>query len=184
MKYYLNFVLGLEQEGSNVIYNPGDFEEKPVAISSPEIVKMIENFVSNFKKVAIVESPTVKKEKKPDIVDIQDSKPEATPDDKNESHKYEDDKSAINLRVVSGQAYICQKQNIQESSIEKLCEELVDYLKKCLSQLQKEKILSEELNSEFAGMREALELRNYLARFVKSKKKIYKSGYIYIISDS
>ena len=55
MKYTLSFSLTLERSGPLVIYNSETFAEKPIIVSVPEIVKLVECFIENFEEVGITE---------------------------------------------------------------------------------------------------------------------------------
>ena len=55
MKYTLSFSLTLERSGPLVIYNSETFAEKPIVVSVPEIVKLVECFIENFEEVGITE---------------------------------------------------------------------------------------------------------------------------------
>lgn len=55
MTYYINFALNLKKDNSNIIYNSELFADKPISITSPTVVKIIEEFIKGFENVGIVE---------------------------------------------------------------------------------------------------------------------------------
>jgi len=158
MKYTLNFSLKLQKNNSFIVYNPEAFAEKtPISISVPDVVKIFDHFIETFEKVGITEqsaNKTIPSEEKT--------------------------KDTTALTGLSATAYICQVQQLNQTALTKFCTELTEYLQKCCSDISKS-FLSEEVNLSIAGLREIIELRNYLARYTKSKKKAYQNGYLYIM---
>ena len=179
MKYHLLFALKLRQEESGVIYNSEGFIDRPVPISIPEITNIIRDFVNDFNEVAIVEPKTLKKPalKKASSSNENDSETAK----KNEHSKNGIEQNTNLLRGVAGKAYICQLKELNKCSLDRLCFEIATYLKKCLSEISPDQILSSKLASNFAGIREAIELRNYLSSFVEEPSDMYQNGYICII---
>ncbi|PZO36438.1 MAG: hypothetical protein DCF17_17320 [Shackletoniella antarctica] len=176
MKYNLNFSLNLERHEHCVIYNEKEFTEKPIQISVPDIVELVEQFLKSFEEVAITEqltsSPTPSKEKFKEESSAQ-GKPLI------------DSKSGIkpnSLRVVAAKAYICQSKDLDKKVLEQFCSDLTKYVQDGCSQISPENFLSEQVNLYVAGLREVLEIRNYLARYTKSKKKNYQNGYLYVVN--
>ncbi|WP_175551192.1 hypothetical protein [Spirulina major] len=85
------------------------------------------------------------------------------------------------LRGLSGEVYICQAKDLDQTALEKLCEDLVRYLKKFNLSLSSEKLLDNDISPQFSGLQEIIALRNYLTQYVKSAKKIYRDGYVYVM---
>jgi hypothetical protein len=179
MKYHLLFALKLKQEESGVIYESDGFIDRPVPISVPEITTIIKNFVYDFEQVAMVEPKLVKKHTSKKASNSNDTNSKTA--NKNEDSKDRLEQNASPLRGVAGKAYICQLKKLNKSSLDRLCLEIASYLKKCISEISPHEILSSELAADFAGIREIVELRNYLSSFVEEKSDTYQNGYIYII---
>lgn len=152
MKYTLSFSLKLERSGSLVIYNSKTFAEKPIIISIPEIVKLVECFIENFEEVGITEKL-----------------------DKGITKKLD------NLKGLSGTAYICESKELDQDILDKFCVKLTEYLQKCCSNISKHGLLSEQINLDISGLAEVIEIRNYLAKYTNSDKKSYEDGYLYIM---
>lgn len=157
MTYTLNFSLTLEKHHSYIVYNREAFAETPISISVPDVVKIFEHFIKTFEEVGITEQPA-----------------------NNTTPSEEKTKDTTALTGLSAKAYICQVQQLNETALTKFCTELTEYLQKCCSEISKS-FLSEEVNLSISGLREVIELRNYLAKFTQSKKKAYKNGYLYIM---
>ena len=157
MKYTLNFSLKLQKNNSFIVYNREAFAETPISISVPDVVKIFDHFIETFEKVGITEQPA-----------------------NNTIPSEEKTKDTTALTGLSATAYICQVQQLNQTALTKFCTELTEYLQKCCSEISKS-FLSEEVNLSIAGLREIIELRNYLARYTKSKKKAYQNGYLYIM---
>lgn len=176
MKYNLNFSSNLKRHEQCVIYNEKEFTEKPIQISVPEIVKLVEHFLETFEEVAITEQLTShstlngekSKEESPAQEDsLADSKPAIKP---------------TGLRGIAAKAYICRSKDLDKKALEQFCSDLTRYFQAGCSQISSENFLSEEVSIYIAGLREVLEIRNYLAKYTKSKKKNYQNGYLYIVS--
>jgi len=158
MKYTLNFSLTLEKRNSYIVYNPEAFAETPISISVPDVVKIFEHFINTFEPpVGITEQPAT-----------------------NTIPGEEKTKDTTALIGLSAEAYICQVQQLNKTDLTKFCTELTEYLQKCCSEISKS-FLSEEVNVSISGLREVIEIRNYLAKFTKSEKKAYQNGYLYIM---
>lgn len=157
MKYTLNFSLTLEKRHSYIVYNPEAFAETPISISVPDVVKIFEHFIKTFELLGITEQPA-----------------------NNTIPTEEKTKDTTALTGLSAKAYICQVQQLNETALTKFCTELTEYLQKCCSEISRS-FLSEEVNLSISGLREVIELRNYLARYTKSKKKAYQNGFLYIM---
>lgn len=84
------------------------------------------------------------------------------------------------LQGLSGDVYFCRAKELDKTALEKLCEDLVHYFKKFNLSLSSEKFLDSEVSPQFSGLQEVIALRNYLARYAKSAKKMYKNGYVYV----
>lgn len=173
MKYTLNFALKLEQDNSSIVYNSEGFTEKPIPISVPEIVTIFEHFIETFDEVGIIEKPNTK-------IPIRGENKGTKVDHK---EKLSDSKSVTldpPLKGLSGKAYICKSKELDEAILEKFYTDLIEYFQICCSKISPDNFLSEEINSDISGLREVIELRNYLAKYTKSKQKKYQDGYLYI----
>lgn len=176
MKYNLNFSSNLKRHEQCVIYDEKEFTEKPIQISVPEIVKLVEHFLEAFEEVAITEQltsyPTLNEEKSKE-------------DSPAQENSLVGSKPTIKLtapRGVATKAYICRSKDLDKKALEQFCSDLARYFQVGCSQISSENLLSEEVNIYIAGLTEVLEIRNYLARYTKSKKKNYQNGYLYIAS--
>jgi len=176
MKYNLNFSSNLKWHEQCVIYDEKEFTEKPIQISVPDVVKLVEHFLEVFEEVAITEqstsNPTFNEEK---------SKEESRAQEK----PLTDSKPAIKptaLRAVAAKAYIRKSKDLDKKALEQFCSDLTKYFQACCSQISPDNFLSEHVSLSVAGLREVLEIRNYLASYAKSKKKNYQNGYLYIVS--
>ena len=175
MKYTLNFSLKLDRQEHCVVYNQEEFTESPIAISVPEVVKSFDRFVESFEEVGIVEKPSDKheststKEKANENNFAQEQSIDSTQTSKSNP-----------LKAISGKAYICQSKELNEEMLDQICTDLTKYLQECCSQFTNDNFLSEDNNLYISGLREVLEVRNYLARYTRSKKKTYQKGYLYI----
>ncbi|WP_445626209.1 hypothetical protein [Nostoc sp. DSM 114167] len=180
MSYHLIFALNLEQQGSQIFYNPEAFVGNPVVISVPEVKKLIDYLIPKLKLVAVVEKEAAKitsKGKKPstDKTKISESNLDS-----------EQDKSQTNifLREVTAEAYVGKVKDLDKIYLEELCTGIATYLTNNVSKISAETLLSMEINPIFSGLREIIDLRNYLLNFVKNPndKKKYREGYIYIMN--
>lgn len=175
MKYILNFSLNLERHDRCIVYDGERFTEKPISISVREVVKAIDYFVESFEEVGIVEKSANKHE------------PTSTEKKVNEDNVAQEQSidlipitKSTALRGISGKAYICQSKELNEEVLDQICAELTRYSQECCSQIFTNYFLSEDNNLYVSGLREVLEVRNYLAKYTRSKKKIYQNGYLYI----
>ncbi|MGB8686645.1 MAG: hypothetical protein WCD53_04820 [Microcoleus sp.] len=157
MKYTLNFSLKLEMLNSCIVYNPEAFAETPISISVPDVVKIFEHFIKTFKEFGITEQPA-----------------------NNTIPSEEKTKDTTAVTGLSAKAYICHVPELDDTVLTKFCTELTEYLQKCCSEISKD-FLSEKVNVSISGLREVIELRNYLARYTQSEKKAYQNGYLYIM---
>jgi hypothetical protein len=155
MTYTLNFSLNLERQGSSIIYNSEEFVEKPIFISVPDVVKILEHWIEGFEQVGVIEMS---------------------------QRQTEFSKGASPLVGLSAKAYICKSQDLNDKELSQLCIEITEYLQNRCSVISSENILSEEVGLYISGLREIIELRNYLTRYINSRKKMYQNGYVYIMS--
>lgn len=175
MKYTLNFSLKLERHDSFIVYNSEAFTENPIQISVPDVVKLFEQFIETFEEVGIIDQlaiKTIPSEDKPQGTTVADQE------------KLFDSKSVTRstaLIGLSGKARICKSKDLDEAVIKQFCTELTKYLQICCSKISdQDKFLSEEINLYISGLREVIELRNYLTKYTRSKKKAYQNGYLYV----
>jgi len=173
MKYNLNFSPKIEWRDQCVVYDEKKFTEQPIQISVPGVVELVEPFLKAFEEVAITDQltshPTLNEEKSKENSPAQenslvDSKPTIKP---------------TAPRAVDAKAYICRSKDLDKKALEQFCSDLARYFQSGCSQISSENLLSEEVNLYISGLREVLEIRNYLARYAK---KNYQNGYLYIVS--
>lgn len=172
-KYYLNFALKIQWLGeTSIAYTPESFAEASILISYPEIVEMVQYFSQTFQKVGVVEAQAevIKNEAKTSTASG------------NSSLTATLTKLDNKLSSVSDTAFICQQKSVNQESLLTLCACLTGYIQESAKVLTKENILSKEQDLIFSGLREAIELRNYLGRYTTNSKKIYQSGYFYFLA--
>ncbi|MCG9892459.1 MAG: hypothetical protein MH252_15485 [Thermosynechococcaceae cyanobacterium MS004] len=174
MKYTLNFSLKLQRDDSYIIYDPETFVESPISVSVPDIVKIFEEFIKDFEEVGITEkaSNNTNKSKK---------------DNKSDSNLASNDSQELSvvrtryLVNLSGKAYICKSKELDQSILDKFSLELIKYIHDGCSRISPDNFLAKESSLFFSGLREVLELHRYLAKYTKSRKKMYQNGYLYIM---
>lgn len=175
MKYTLNFSVELTKEGSHILYDPEKFADTPMAISVPDVVKIVESFIKSFEEVGIIEKALPKS--------IQNQEKNGI--DNSSEREQLSEQNSINispaLRSLSGKAYICKSKELNETVLNQFCTQLTEYLQMCCSKFSPDTFLSEENGLYVSGLKEVLELRNYLAKYTRSHKKNYQNGYLYIM---
>lgn len=177
MKYTINFSLKLKKEGSYIVYDTEKFAEKPIEISVPDVVKILESFIKSFEQVGILEQASPKS--------IQSQEKEKNGTDTPGDRQLSEQKpitTSTDLKGLSGKAYICKSKELDETVLNQFCTELTEYIKMCCLNFSPENLLSEQNGLYVSGLREVLELRNYLARYTRSNKKNYQNGYLYIMA--
>lgn len=181
MSYHLLFALKLEQQDSQVFYDPEAFVGKPVVISVPEVEEIVAHLTSQLQLVAVVEKEVAKKDKNLKRVKF-DSESEVV---SNPSLIEKDlDQSATVLRSVAAEAYICKADDLKKKGIlSQMSSKIADYLTKSYSEISSKDLLEEDLTPVFSGLKEVIDLRNYLLTFVENSgnKKMYREGYTYIM---
>ena len=83
-----------------------------------------------------------------------------------------------NLQSFSGEALICKVQELNSKHLDKVNKDIAEKLSTCLSEITEENLYSEELTVPFSEVKELIELRNYLLRYVITKKKSFQKGYM------
>lgn len=172
MKYTLNFLLKLERDDSFIVYEQESFAESPIMISVPSVVKILEHFMEKFETVGIVDKSKIKVESNSKDISANNEQNTSTLGVAIQPHS---------LVGLSGEAYICESKKIDKDILSQFCNELTKYLHECCSHISTESFLSTEVSLDISGLREILEVRNYLAKYVNSNKKSYQNGYIYIM---
>lgn len=147
MTYYINFALNIKKDNSNIIYDSESFTEQPILITTPVLIKIIDNFKEGFEKVGIV--------------------------DKDEDKSF--------LKPLSGEAFIYQVKDLDEKYLNQANKHIAQRLSTCLSGITADNLYSEELTVPFSEVKEIMELRNYLLRYVITKKKNFQKGYMVIM---
>nr|MDZ8016347.1 hypothetical protein [Nostoc sp. ZfuVER08] len=175
MEYTLNFSLKLDRHDRCIVYDKEGFTENPIALSVPEVVKALDHFVESFEEVGILEKPLNKRES----TSTKKKTNEGNLAQEQSIYSIPTTKSTA-LKGISGKAYICQSKELNEEVLDKVCTELTRYFQECCSQISTKNFLSEDNDVYVSGLREVLEVRNYLAKYTRSKKKIYQNGYLYI----
>lgn len=177
MKYTLNFSLKLDRQDHCVIYDKKGFTDNPILISVPEVVKALDHFVESFEEVGIIEASSNKH--------VSTSTKQKANEGNIAQEQSANSTSATNynaLKGISGRAYICKSKELNEEGLNQICSELIRYFHDCCSQVSTECFLSVDINPYISGLREVIEVRNYLAKYTRSKKKMYQNGYLYIAS--
>lgn len=173
MIYSLRFAHTLRKEGSTIVEDPDVFIVGPVRISMPEVAAMVQRFIGDFEPMGIVESGNIVNN---------DAKPveEVFSNINGSSAKDFAKNKTTSLKSLQGKAFVRQKEKIDPATLKTLRAELVEYLARSTSDLSENNLLSEDTDLLTSGIREALELRNYLRSWVGNQKKIYKEGYVYV----
>jgi len=173
MNYTLNFSLKLEKHDSCIIYSPEEFADQPISISVPDVVELLEIFLNSFEEAGIVENISDK--------NLQGEEEKGTDDiDYEGALSKQKSVSSTNLKGLSGKAFVRKSKDLDEIALDKFCSALTEYMRTGCSELSPENFLSEENNLYFSGLMEVLELRNYLARYTKNRKRA--NGYLYIMA--
>jgi hypothetical protein len=181
MSYHFLFALELEQQNSQVFYNSEAFVGHPIVVSVPEVKELISQFILTLNTVAVVEKETSQKGKetkgaKNNQPKTADSSPLALEKNLNETYP--------TPKLVAAEAYICKVKDLDKVVLNKLCAGIATYLSGVLSKVSAENLLDMELSPVFSGLREVVDLRNYLLTFVENpnRKKKYQEGFIYVMS--
>ncbi|WP_017304436.1 hypothetical protein [Spirulina subsalsa] len=119
---------------------------------------------------------------------IGDKTQEINTDENSNSHNAVNDESQATaqsvspLKGLSGKVYYCQVKNLNSEALTQFCRELIGYIQKSSSQMNPENFISDDASVWVSGIMEALEIRNYLARYTKnSSKKNIQNGYLYVM---
>lgn len=177
MTYYLHFSLKIDRRDSCVVYNPERFAGNPIPISVPDVVKIIENFIQQFEKVGIIE------EHNNQTISIKNKNQKNIASNQENERELSSIQAPKPLYGLSGHVYICKLESLQKDKLDLLCTELVEYIKKCSSDISQYHFLSEQVNLDISGLKEVIEIRNYLSMYTQTKKKQYQNGYFYIMVD-
>lgn len=87
-------------------------------------------------------------------------------------------KGENNLQPLSGEASICKVQDLNSKYLDKVNKDIAEKLSTCLSEITEDNLHSEEITVSFSEVKELMELRNYLFRYVIAKKKNFQKGYM------
>ncbi len=156
MTYYLNYALHLEYDtAKNVVYKSEQFEDNPTPITTSRLEKIIEKLINSneFTRVGIVE------------------------DKKNDDSKKITNK---NLQGLSGEAYIAEIKkldNKESQFLDQLNLELVSLIQEISNNISRENFLEPRKFDDFSTLRQIVELRDYIMRFILNKTK----GYLFIM---
>lgn len=177
MTYTLNFALNLNKEGEYIIYDPEQFADKPIPISVPEIITILDGFIEqSCQKAGILDNPGSQKVQSDD--DLSEEKVQGAVQAVHESLIPQSP-----LRGLSGQAYYCQVKDLDPTQIKGITSDLSTYLQETISKLNSDNFLADETSFLLSGIKEAIDIRNYLVIYVNNpQKKIYKNGYLFIMS--
>lgn len=183
MSYHLLFSLRLEQQSSQVFYDPEAFVGHPIVISVPDVEELVSHFISALETVAIVEKETPKKNASTKLKGTEDLEKPRIIDVNNSSVNTDLNETIVTLRPIAAEAYIRKVQDLDKSAFNRLCSGIATYLSENLSKFSIDNLLEMELNPVFSGLREVIDLRNYLLTFVKNpnNRKNYREGFIYIV---
>jgi hypothetical protein len=177
MSYTLNFSRKLKKDGTEVIYDPEGFDDQPIRISVPDVVKLFEEFIKNFEKAGLVEQSSQK--------DVQSDETKIYENVKSSNAVAGETKSPATatgaLKALSGEVYYCQVKKINTEALTQLVTGLTEYMKKSFFKMTPENFLSEDTHVLVSGIKEVLEVRNYLVRYTQSDKKYIQNGYLYVM---
>lgn len=174
MTYRLNFALNLSieshKDSSVVIYDPQAFADNPIPITTNTVSSIIKKIIINFEEVGITDRKDHLKKVEPKGTE-------------NSTQNNSVSQNNTNLQLLQGKAYICKVKKFKENetALNQICQEIVKSFKEKVENLSSENLLDQKY--DFSDMRELIELRNYLIRYVKSDKKMHLDGYIYIFED-
>ncbi|MCT7957859.1 hypothetical protein [Laspinema palackyanum] len=176
MKYTLNFALHLKKEGEYIVYDRESFAEKPIGISVPDIVTIFEKLIQSFETTGLLEQLL------PEVQDANPDQEERVQGEVKELDRQSSQKSHI--KSLSGQVYYCQSQKLKDSqAFHEFTKDLVQYLNSCLSKINADNFLKEDTSNLVSGIKEVFELRNYLIIYIRTSKKQYKEGYLYVMEN-
>jgi hypothetical protein len=181
MSYYLLFALKLEQHNSQVFYDPEVFVDYPINISVPEVKELVSHFIPVLETVAVVERKLPQKDK-----ENAESNEEQKTGAIHLALDQNENRIKVPLSPVTAEAHVCGVKDLdtsERSAFNTLCSEITAYLAESVSKISAKNLLEVELSPIFSGLREAIDLRNYLLNYIEnpSKSKIYQKGFIYIM---
>lgn len=175
MEYTLNFALELKRDGEYIIY-PEKFADQPIPISVPEIVTILEKFIKqSFQLAGIVEKPESQKVQSADDLSAEKVQGEVKAGNENLI-------SQSPLKGLSGQAYYCQFKDLDQPKIKEITSDLSNYLQESISKINSNNFLVDETGDLVSAIKQVMEIRNYLAIYLKKPpNKTYKNGYFFIM---
>ena len=175
MNYTLNFALNLKKEGEHIVYDKENFIQE-ARISVPDIVSILEKFLQPpFQSVGIVDKPESQKVQSADGFSREKVQGEVKASNENLI-------SQLPLQGLSGQAYYCQIKDLDKAKIKEITSDLSNYLQESISKLNSDNFLADETGNVASGIKQVMEIRNYLALHLKKPdNKKYKKGYLFIM---
>ncbi|MBM0740370.1 hypothetical protein JOY44_01850 [Phormidium sp. CLA17] len=172
--YYLHFALNIQWSSeTSIVHTPESFAEAPISISKPEIIEMLNCFSKGFQQVAVMETKAevVKSDvKSASVSETNSSITVATPL-----------KVESKLSLVSDTAFICEQKALNQESLVALCDNLARYIQDSTKSFNGDNLLDADNHALFSGLRESIDLRSYLSRYITSTKKMYCNGYLYFL---
>jgi len=177
MSYTLNFSRKLKKDGAEVIYDPKEFDDQPIRIKVPDVVKLFQEFIKNFEKAGLVDQSSQK--------DVQSDETKIDENVNVGNVVAGETKSPATttggLKALSGEVYYCQVKELNPEAMTQFCTGLTEYMKKSFFNMTPENFLSEDTHGLVSGIKEVLEVRNYLVRYTQSHKKSIQNGYLYVM---
>jgi hypothetical protein len=166
MTYFLRFARQLKKEGSQVIGDP-EFDNFVVRVGTSEVAEVIQVLLKGFDKVALILDPR----------DDESSQNLDNPEQEEKSTA----PSELPLRSVEDVAWVTKAADFNPEILAEVSTMLTKLLAEFPSKFEDVEVLSNELDREFLVLTEAMDLRNFLSRFVKNLSKPFKKGYLYIL---
>lgn len=208
MSYLLYCASNISKEHGHIVYNPKEFTDNPITVNVPELVNILEEFINQppFENAALVEKssqvenlkpkgsrekPSSPEESVPDSTDVKGSSVDAKNEEKtvpenasgNQQQSREKlDPTSPSLQSLSGgTVFYCQVKELDKKRLQEFACKLIAYLKKSVSAMSEaENFLSREIVNEPSGIKQVIDIRNYLVRYAQSENKSYQKGYLYI----
>lgn len=178
MTYLLNFALKLKKKGEHIVYDQESFTQQAIGISVPDIVTIFDKFIQqSFETSGLVEQPPSK---------VQDANPHQEEKVQGKATVFEDkSRQKLPIQSLSGQIYYCQTKKLKDTeAFQKLKNDLTEYLHKSISIISSDNLLKEETNIFISGIKEVLEVRDYLVTYTTaSSMKQYQEGYLYVMKN-
>ncbi|MCT7994079.1 hypothetical protein [Laspinema olomoucense] len=176
MTYNLNFAIKFKKEGEYIVYDRDSFTQGAIRISVPDIVTIFDKFIQqSFETTGLLDQPPSK---------VKDANLHQEEKVQGKVTVFEEQSvPKTTIQSLSGEVYYCQTKKIKDTiAFQEFKNDLAEYLHKSLSRINSDNLLKEETNVFISGIKEVLEVRNYLVTYTtNSSKKQYKEGYLYVM---